>query len=205
MSCGSGAFGFADDAAALEVRAALRPLLEMFPFASVTLIGRERAGVLFRAAAATPADPALMTRIDNAFRLDGDAVARYDDARRGVGRRVRVVDGRLAAVRLSGDTAAETWLREWLVSAHDVSELGALLLLPGAKAPAGFVSRGRVVCTCFDVAETALRNALAAIDGPAALALAKVQDALQCGTNCGSCLPELKHLAAETRSEATRR
>ena len=195
------AFGFVEDAAALDVRATLRPLLEMFPFASATLIGRERAGVLFRAAAMTPADPALIARIDNAFRLAGSDVARYDDVRRGVGRRVRVVDGRLAAVRLSGDTAAETWLREWLVSAHDVSELGVLLLLPGAKAPAGFVPRGRVVCSCFDVAETALRDALAVIDGPAVSALAKVQDALKCGTNCGSCLPELKQLAAQTRSE----
>ena len=103
---------------------------------------------------------------------------------------------------MSGETAAESWLHEWLVSQHEVGELGALLLLPGAKAPAGFVSRGRVVCTCFDVAETALREALTAFEGPAAAALAKVQDALKCGTNCGSCLQELKHLAARTRSES---
>src|SRR5206468_6374442 len=44
------AFGFVDGIAALEIRASLRPLLDAFPFASVTLIGREHAGVLFRAA-----------------------------------------------------------------------------------------------------------------------------------------------------------
>ena len=40
------AFGFVEGAMALDVRATLRPMLELFPFASVTLIGRERAGVV---------------------------------------------------------------------------------------------------------------------------------------------------------------
>ena len=64
------AFGYAPDGDALALRAALRPLLESFPFASVTLIGRERPGVLFRAAAAKPADAALLERIDAVFGLD---------------------------------------------------------------------------------------------------------------------------------------
>ncbi|MEP6657351.1 MAG: molybdopterin-dependent oxidoreductase [Betaproteobacteria bacterium] len=193
------AFGLGEDAAALDLRATLRPLMEDFPFASVTLIGRGRAGVLFRAAARTPVAPALIAKIDGAFGLDTDAVARYDDPRRGIGRRVRVDDNRLVAVRLSGDTAAQAWLRDWLVNGQDVEKLGPLLLLPGAAAPRGFMPRGRVICTCFDIAETTLRETLGTTMGPASTALAKVQDALKCGTNCGSCLPELKKLAAETR------
>ena len=193
------AFGFGEDVVALDIRATLRPLMEDFPFASVTLIGRGRAGVLFRAAARTPVTPALIAKIDRAFGLDADTVARYDDPRRGIGRRVRVADNRLAAVRLSGDIAAQAWLRDWLVNAQDVEKLGPLLLLPGAVAPRGFIPRGRVICTCFDIAETTLRETLGTTMGPASTALAKVQDALKCGTNCGSCLPELKKLAAETR------
>ena len=37
------------------------------------------------------------------------------------------------------------------------------------------------------------------LGGTAEAALSGVQDSLKCGTNCGSCLPELKRLAAETR------
>jgi len=193
------AFGYAPDGDALALRAALRPMLRSFPFASVTLIGRERPGVLFRAAAATPAEITLIARVDAAFGLDHDAVARYDDATRGIGRRVLVAENRLAAVRLSGDTTAESWLRDWLLAAQDVTALRSVVLMPGARPPSGFAARGRVVCTCFDIAEALLRSSLAAAGGTAEAALSGVQDSLKCGTQCGSCLPELKRLAAETR------
>jgi len=193
------AFGYAPDGDALALRAALRLLLQSFPFASVTLIGRERPGVLYRAAAATNADGALVARVDALFGLDAGPVARYDDATRGIGRRVRVEEDRLVAVRLSGDTVAESWLREWLIAEHGVAAQRSVLLMPAARAPRGFVPRGRVVCTCFDVAEALLRSSLAAVRGTAEAALSGVQEALKCGTNCGSCLPELKRLAAETR------
>jgi len=195
------AFGYAPGGDALALRAALRGLHQCFPYASVTLIGRDQPGVLFRAAAATPADSALLARIDALFGVDGPTTARYDDAKRGIGRRVLVDGARLAAVRLSGDTQAESWLREWLVAEHDVATSRPLLLLPTAEPPRGFVSRGRVVCTCFDVAENVLIASLAAEAGIAEAALSKVQQALQCGTQCGSCLPELKRLAAETRRD----
>ncbi|MDY1038308.1 nitrate reductase [Lelliottia sp. CFBP8978] len=55
------------------------------------------------------------------------------------------------------------------------------------------VEQGRIICSCFGIGETVIREAIA--DGchsPAALG-AK----LRCGTNCGSCVPELKGLIAE--------
>ena len=140
-----------------------------------------------------------MARIDSAFLLDGDDVARYDDAKRGIGRRIRVIGDRLAAVRLAGDTAAEAWLREWLLAGWDVATLRRALLMPTADAPRGFAPRGRCVCTCFDIAEGELRTRFAVAVGNADAALREVQTALRCGTNCGSCLPELKRLAIETR------
>src|SRR5207249_3611371 len=81
------------------------------PVASVVSIGRERAGVLFRAAFAAPPDAAWLAAVDAAFGLAGETVARYDDPRRGVGRAIRVAAGRIEAVRLAGDTIAEGWLR----------------------------------------------------------------------------------------------
>jgi assimilatory nitrate reductase catalytic subunit len=176
--------------------------MDALPFASVTLIGRDRPGVLFRAAAATPVDSKLLARIDAAFGLDADGVARYDDAMRGIGRCVRVVDDRLDAVRLSGDTTAEAWLRDWLVTGQDVTRLRTALLLPSAQPPNGFTPRGRVVCACLGVSENQLRASFAATSGSPGSALRDVQSSLRCGTQCGSCLPELRRLAAEARSVA---
>ena len=198
------AFGFPPDSDALAVRATLRALMEHVPFASVVLIGRKRPGVLFRAAFETPGDPAWLAAVDVAFGLTGEAVARYDDSRRGIGRVIRVEHGRIQAVRLSGDTIAEGWLRDCLVAERDVAALRQQLLLPSAEVPVGFTARGRVVCTCFDVAEAEVRHALRAAVSTGHDALARLQQTLKCGTNCGSCLPELRRLVAEAHSAETR-
>jgi assimilatory nitrate reductase catalytic subunit len=202
------AFGFpakADDL--ISLRDALRDCAGNFEFASVVLIGGQHAGgqhagVLLRAAASEACDDAWLAEIDLRFALQGHDVARYDDRKRGIGRRVRVESGRLAAVRLSGDLSAETWLREWLVDGHDVAALRQVLLVPVAQAPRGYVARGRIVCNCFNVAENEIVAQLATGNVTADAALAKLQATLECGTNCGSCLPELKRLAAATRVAA---
>ena len=54
-------------------------------------------------------------------------------------------------------------------------------------------AQGRTICSCFGVGEIAIREAIAqGCDSAAALGAA-----LRCGTNCGSCIPELKALLAE--------
>ena len=47
------------------------------------------------------------------------------------------------------------------------------------------------VCSCFKVGEAQIRAAVAA-----GATLAGLQKDLKCGTNCGSCVPELRRLAA---------
>jgi assimilatory nitrate reductase catalytic subunit len=165
------------------------------PYASVVLIGRERAGVLFRAAFKAPPDPAWLAAVDAGFALGGDDVARYDDARRGVSRAIRVVAGRIETVRLAGDTVAERWLRDYLIDERDVTPLRRTLLRPTPVAPAGYAPRGRVVCACFDVTDADVRGALSDCGAGVPDPLARVQQRLRCGTNCGSCLPELRALA----------
>jgi len=49
----------------------------------------------------------------------------------------------------------------------------------------------RAVCACYGVREAEIRAAVAA-----GADLARLQKELRCGTSCGSCLPELKRLAA---------
>jgi assimilatory nitrate reductase catalytic subunit len=78
-----------------------------------------------------------------------------------------------------------------------VEELRRFLLAPVPAAPSGFSPRGRVVCNCLNVSE---REIVAAIDAGANLQT--LQQTLQCGTQCGSCAPELKHLLIARRQAA---
>ncbi len=152
--------------------------------------------MFLRAACAQPMDAAWLADLDRVFGLAAADAVRYDDQKRAIGRRVRVDAGRLVAVRLSGDVAAEAWLRDWLVAGEDVARMRSLLLLPTAAAPSGYRSRGRIVCNCHGVAERDITANIAACAGPADAILASLQDELQCGTNCGSCVPELKQMIA---------
>jgi assimilatory nitrate reductase catalytic subunit len=45
------------------------------------------------------------------------------------------------------------------------------------------------VCACFSVSEEAIRAA-----AQAGASLAGLQAELKCGTNCGSCVPELRRM-----------
>jgi len=55
-------------------------------------------------------------------------------------------------------------------------------------------ARGKQICSCFNVTEPAIGEQLASCRGSPDERLALLQGALKCGTNCGSCLPELKRL-----------
>jgi assimilatory nitrate reductase catalytic subunit len=190
------AFGYAPDGNVLKLLERVRERLPTLPFASCALIGRDPGGVLLHAAAESALAPEWLTGIDALFGLDRERVLRYDDARRGVSRRVRVGDGRIIAVRLAGDVQAAAWLKDWLVRQEPVAALGRLLLLPGATAPAGFAPRGRVLCNCWNVAESEIVDFVAALPANEVDALAALQADLKCGTQCGSCLPEVKRLVA---------
>ncbi len=56
--------------------------------------------------------------------------------------------------------------------------------------------KGRTICSCFGVGENTIRAAIRAGCDSAG----KLGDTLRCGTNCGSCIPELKALLAQTAS-----
>ena len=187
-------FAWAKPEQALQLQAALRPLLCEFAYASATLFGREQSGVLLRAADDYPADAALVQKIEALFGIAGAQVLRYDDHKKRNSRRIMQQDGKLTAVLLAGDTAAEGWLKSYLEGALPVAELGRMLLMPSAKPPAGFKPRGRVVCNCYGVAESEIMTALAQEQGSAVELLENLQRKLQCGTSCGSCVPELKQM-----------
>ncbi len=191
---------------ALRAREQLKPLMQAFPFAAVVPFGRERSGVLFRAAAYEPADDALLERIEAMLGLSAKGVLHYADKRRGQRRSMHVVsaaDGtRLDGFMLAGDISAEAWVKPLLQDELPAQAYGRLLLIPGAKAPVAVVARGKQVCSCFDVSETQITDCLGALAGNADDRLVHLQDTLKCGTNCGSCVPELKRLVRLTQQAA---
>ncbi|MEZ2297116.1 molybdopterin-dependent oxidoreductase [Variovorax sp. RCC_210] len=198
--------------AALTAQRALRPLMAMFPFATCVPFagntqGDERSGLLFRAAAHEAPDAALLEKIEALLGLQAADTLRYADRRRGQRRAARLVrraDGSvgLEAFLLGGDTSAEAWIATLLREELPAQSYGRLLLSPGARAPVAVRSRGKTVCTCFNVADVAIQAELARCGGTAEERLGKLQGALKCGTNCGSCIPELKRMVRAVAVEA---
>src|SRR5206468_8281398 len=122
-------------------------------FASAVLIGRERPGVLLRAAHDEAPGSDWLARLDALLELDCEETLRYDDGRLNQSRRIRIADDRLLAARLAGAPSAITsgeWLRDWLVAGRSVAEIRRLLLSPATRAPSGFVLAGPVVCQCWN-------------------------------------------------------
>jgi assimilatory nitrate reductase catalytic subunit len=197
------------DDQALSAREGLRALMAQFPFASCVPFGRERTGVLFRAAAHEAPETALIERIEALLGLNTPDALRYADRRLGQRRTARLVkqgDTRtLDGFVLAGDTRAEVWIKPLLEDARPAGAYGRLILMPGAQAPIAVTAKSRQVCTCFNVDEGAIQSQLQNSTGTDDERLARLQASLQCGTQCGSCLPELRRLvrARTTAAEPT--
>ena len=59
---------------------------------------------------------------------------------------------------------------------------------------------GKIVCSCFSVGE---KTILEAIEKQGCRTAGELGERLKCGTNCGSCIPELKALLASTAMKVT--
>lgn len=212
---------------ALMAREQLKPMMASFAFSSCVPFsnevplgeaGRQRTGVLFRAAGFEAPPEGLLQKIEAILGLGGADALRYVDRKKGQHRTALLVrkgeNAELAGFVLAGDVSAQAWIKTLLQDELPAQSYGRLLLLPGAKAPLALQSRGKPVCTCFSVTDTEIGTCLAdittAASGAGYLAsdderLAALQDKLKCGTNCGSCVPEIKRIirtATEARHAA---
>ncbi|MFZ5566313.1 MAG: molybdopterin-dependent oxidoreductase [Pseudomonadota bacterium] len=193
---------------ALSAREALRKLMLRFPFASCVPFanaapldgeaGAQATGLLFRAAAHEPVPDELLAEIEALLGLVDAGTLRYADRKRGQ-RRAALLHSvgnqtTLRAVLLAGDTSAEGWIRSLLQQELPAQSYGRLILLAGAQAPVAMPARSRQVCTCFNVNEDAITGTLAQCSGNDSERLAALQQTLKCGSNCGSCVPELQRL-----------
>ncbi len=123
----------------------------------------------------------------------GADIAEYVDERRGILRIAAFTHERLDACLFIGpEEAASHWdTVKSLLAAEAVDGHARRLLLSGRSAD-GVADGGPLVCACFGVGMTAIRNAIEAGAGD----VNAIGAALQAGTNCGSCRPELKRIIA---------
>jgi len=125
----------------------------------------------------------------------GDDLAEYRDFGAGIYRAVSFADDRIETCLFVGPARdAGDWdVVKNLFAAGRLSEDQRRMLLSGKSAD-GLASTGPIVCACFGVGGTTICDAIAAGAGTAA----EIGARLKAGTNCGSCIPELKRLIAQT-------
>jgi len=115
----------------------------------------------------------------------------FHDLRRGVFKTARVEGDAVSAVRLYGETAAQEWLKNMMVQGASAEAVRPWVLAPINAPPNGTLSRGRILCNCLDVSEREIMAELRK-----GVSLERLQSTLKCGTDCGSCLPEIKRMHA---------
>lgn len=178
---------------------ALRPLCESFTYASFSLSGRERPALLVRAAAVSAPDSQLLAQIDQLLGLDEGPIMAYDDPRKAIGKRVRIENGRITAIRLAGETAARDWLKNMWSTGRADEELRRWLLAPLSTPPGTSNTAGeKTLCACMNVSSAAINAGI--LRG---LNLNGLKQELGCGSQCGSCVPEIKRLLTNNVAQAT--
>jgi assimilatory nitrate reductase catalytic subunit len=179
----------------------LRPLCEAFSYVSLSLVGRERPALLVRAANTSAPSAELLSEIDKNLALDDGPVLAYDDPRRAIGKRVRIENGRITAIRLAGETLAQHWLQGLWLEGRTDQQLRRWLLAPLSAPPGNLdapVNANKILCNCKNVGQNAICAGISR-----GLDLQGLKQELGCGTQCGSCVPEIKRLLAATAQPIT--
>lgn len=137
-------------------------------------------------------DGAAIWRARAAALFEAREIAEYLDAPRGIYRAAAFLDGRLTGcLFLSKAGTAPTWdVVKALFEAEKLDDSQRRAVLSG-KSTEGVEDPGPVICACFGVGLNVIRGAIAS---GAAVNVEEIGRALRAGTNCGSCLPELKRI-----------
>lgn len=144
------------------------------------------------------ASPDWSERMKQAFGEDGDWIELRDHAA-GRYRAALLIDGQIEAVCFFEQEASSLPPRHWLESLFhksalcDAERMALLVGRPSKAVPDG----GRIVCACHGVGENLLRDAIAR--GASSVEALGIE--LKAGSNCGSCIPELKQLLAHVREK----
>ncbi len=128
-------------------------------------------------------------------------LAEYRDEFRGVYRVAAFADGKLEACLFLGpaDTPS-VWDQVRALFEAGVLDAAQRQALLSGRAASGAASVGPVVCACFGVGLTTIRNK---VESGEATTVDEIGKLLRAGTNCGSCVPELKRILANARAPQT--
>jgi assimilatory nitrate reductase catalytic subunit len=129
----------------------------------------------------------------------GGDIAEYRDFGGGVYRAATFAGDRIESCLFVGPAhdAGDWDVVKGLFALDALSDDQRRLLLSG-RSTEGVASTGPVVCACFGVGRASISDAIAS----GARSAADIGAKLEAGTNCGSCIPELKRLIAQTAAEA---
>src|SRR5712671_3590123 len=131
--------------------------------------------------------------------IAGSDLAEYKDFGGGVYRAASFAGDRIATCLFIGPARdAGDWdVVKNLFALDALNEDQRRMLLSG-KSTDGLESCGPIVCACFGVGRTTICDAIAAGAGT----VAEIGARLKAGTNCGSCIPEMKRLIAQVGAPA---
>ena len=123
----------------------------------------------------------------------GFDLAEYTDFGGGIFRAASFTGARIETCLFVGPArdAGDWSVVKHLFAAEALDDDQRRMLLSG-KPASGAASSGPVVCACFGIGRTTICDAIAA----GARSSAEIGAQLKAGTNCGSCIPELKRLIA---------
>jgi assimilatory nitrate reductase catalytic subunit len=124
-------------------------------------------------------------------------IAEYFDEPRGCFRVAAFADGRfIGCLFIAAANVSPQWEAvKTLFEAQTLGETQRRALLSG-KSLDGMSDSGPLICACFGVGLNVIRDAL---KNGGAVNVDDIGMALRAGTNCGSCLPELKRIVAHGR------
>lgn len=127
--------------------------------------------------------------------------------------RVEMIDGRRGVFRLAALRAGKLLaclfiappgqlpVRDWLLAqfAEPANEDASSMQILAAGPAHAVADVGAIVCVCFNVG---VKTLMTAIQNEGLVTLADVGQALQAGTNCGSCRPAIQSLLSSSRAAA---
>ena len=123
-----------------------------------------------------------------------DDIAAYDDKAFGTYRAAAFVNGRVELCLFSGafDEGIE-WDAVKALFAKDAVSADERRMLLSGRSGDGLAGAGPIVCACFGVGRNTIIDAIKA----GACSATDIGAKLKAGTNCGSCIPELKRMLSQ--------
>lgn len=179
---------------ATEKQRECRRLLAHLPYAECIPFGGVEKGLSVFAVMNEP-DHQLMHALKKLFELNTPDAMHYSDSQRST-RLIRLAQQRLKTILQFGTQALPDWLNVWLKTQVTVTVSASQLFQH--QSPDGKVTEAVTqICQCMGVSASSINQFLQKQQVPTSTneeqqLLKCLQQTLGCGTQCGSCVPELK-------------